>query len=590
MDGQGSAVYVAGKCRSVGRRFGAARGLRQELPSTYWRQHITIRKATYLQRVEDMPRTTAGRPAARGRGAREDTDTLIDWTQAESNAHVLDWRQRVHEFGIIAGDETDESAVLPPDRLLREDDPEAFDDQTLDDDEERVRPEAKDEVEEDALAPGTPREDLDLVRVYLKHVGRRKLLKAKEEQEIGARIERARGELQAILGLIPCAVSTILDLADKVRKGTPAAELILLPDGGELKQENVIPVLKALNKVRRARAQVEEWQRRCEDRRSTAATRAGFREEMARADELISATLRELPLRPSLVEDVTNELREINRQFDELERIPRPQRTAARHALEKRTGLPRRRFCEIAARARAQEENIREAKRDLLEANLRLVVSIAKRYSNRGLSLLDLIQEGNIGLMKAVDRFQFRRGFKFSTYATWWVRQAVGRAVADYGRTIRLPVHVIESLNRLTRERRTLAAELGRDPRPEELAEKLELPVGKVQLLLEASRSPASLEAPVGEDEETRLGDMVKDVAAQSPEETAMRNQMAAEVERAMAPLTDREKEVMRLRYGLGTDREHTLEEVGRKLFITRERVRQIEAKALAKMRAGRAA
>ena len=213
------------------------------------------------------------------------------------------------------------------------------------------------------------------------------------------------------------------------------------------------------------------------------------------------------------------------------------------------------------------------------------MVSIAKRYSNRGLSLLDLIQEGNIGLMKAVDRFQFRRGFKFSTYATWWVRQAVGRAVADYGRTIRLPVHVIESLNRLTRERRTLAAELDREPTPEELAVRMELPVGKVQLLLEAAKSPTSLEAPVGEDEETRLGDLVTDAAAQDPEETAMRNQMAVEVERAMAPLTDREKEVMRLRYGLGTDREHTLEEVGRRLFITRERVRQIEAKALAKMR-----
>jgi RNA polymerase primary sigma factor len=186
-----------------------------------------------------------------------------------------------------------------------------------------------------------------------------------------------------------------------------------------------------------------------------------------------------------------------------------------------------------------------------------------------------------------VDRFQFRRGFKFSTYATWWIRQAVGRAVADYGRTIRLPVHVIESLNRLTRERRTLATELGRDPRPEELAERMQLPLGKVQLLLEASKSPASLEAPVGEDEETRLGDMVKDATAHSPEEAAMRNQMATEVERAMAPLNDREREVMRLRYGLGTDREHTLEEVGRRLFITRERVRQIEAKALAKMRGG---
>src|SRR5581483_1337707 len=189
--------------------------------------------------------------------------------------------------------------------------------------------------------------------------------------------------------------------------------------------------------------------------------------------------------------------------------------------------------------------------------------------------------------------FQYQRGFKFSTYATWWVRQAITRSLADYGRTIRLPVHVIESLNRLNKERRELAAELGRPPRTAELAARLKVPLGKVELLLEAARQPASLEAPIGEGEETQLGDLMRDVNARTPEEAAIEGQLATEVERAMASLTDREREVLRLRYGLGTEREHTLEEIGRRLMLTRERVRQIEAKAVAKMRAahdGRAA
>ena len=491
--------------------------------------------------------------------------SLIDWQEPERNMHVLDWRARAEDYGLNPVEQTRktrEPLAEPPEQLLEEEEPEAFEEQEIPRrfDESDMEPEEVQEVKPAA-------EDGDLVRVYLKHIGKRPLLKAKDEQEIGLRIERARGELQAALGGIPVARQALLDLAAKVKSGeAPAAELILLTDGGELKKDNVEPILKALASVQRLIA------RDSED-----------------ADEKIGNKLRDLPIRPSLIDEVVGELRHIDEQCIVVAARPAgPERNAARKALEARAGMTMRSFQSRYREVREREESMREAKRQLLESNLRLVVSIAKRHANRGLSMLDLIQEGNIGLMKAVDRFQFRRGFKFSTYATWWIRQSISRAIADYGRTIRLPVHVIESLNRLQRERRTLAAELGREPTPMELARRMQVKVGKIELLLDAARHPASLDQPIGEGEETELGHLVRDTAARSPEETAMQGELASEVERAMAPLNDREREVMRLRFGLGTEREHTLEEIGRRLSITRERVRQLEAQALKKMRASR--
>jgi RNA polymerase primary sigma factor len=517
------------------------------------------------------------------------SEPLVDWHAPERNSRVLDWRSRAHEFGLVpASDEgtVEGSLGAPPDRLLADEEPEAFDDQQLDDTEHDL-PTAE-ELEE-APEAHLPHEEVDLVRLYLQHIGRRRLLKAQEEREIGRQIEVAREDVLAELARIPVARRTLTALADAVREGSaPAAELILLPDGGELKAGKIEPVLRAFTKVRRLERQIQQLRASLRDRRSTAARRADIRRQVEKARDALSTTFRQLPIRPSVVDDIVAELRELSQQLDAARQMTGGGRAESLRALEARAGLSARAFRERFGRVREGEQALLDAKHRLLEPNLRLVVSVAKRYLNRGLSLLDLIQEGNIGLMKAVDRFQYRRGFKFSTYATWWIRQGVTRAIADYGRTIRLPVHVMESLNRLNRVRTSLTGELGRDPRPQELAARMDVSVGKVELLLEAAKHPTSLETPIGKDEDTPIGHLVEDSTSRSPEDAAIRGELADEVERAMEGLTPREREVLRLRYGLGLDRELTLEEIGRRLSITRERVRQIEAKAFAKIRARR--
>jgi RNA polymerase primary sigma factor len=339
--------------------------------------------------------------------------------------------------------------------------------------------------------------------------------------------------------------------------------------------------------MRRLERKIARLEESLDDRRRSATGRANVQKHIQTCREGIQKIVADMPLKPALIDDLVAKVRRLCQRIDALAAEARKNRTAAvtrelRQA-EADAGLPRKQLVALLREIETSDRTVRQAKRELMEANLRLVVSVAKRYLGSDLSLLDLVQEGNIGLMKAVDRFQYRRGFKFSTYATWWIRQAITRAIADHSRTIRIPVHMVETLNRISRVNRNMINEMGREPTPEELAQRTGVPAKKVRLILESSRKPLSLETPIGEDSE--LGDFLEDKSAGSPNDSLLNQDLTTQVERALATLSPKEKEILRLRFGIGEEGEHTLEEVGKRFAVTRERIRQIEAKALRKLR-----
>ncbi len=497
-----------------------------------------------------------------------------------------------------------------------------------------------DEKEKDIdLTPGVVSKTDDPVRLYLREIGSVPLLSREGEVEIAKRIEEGKKEISAIVFGLPMSVREVLSLGERLHTSEiPLGEVISIPeeefevveqDEKELREKVLTLASQIKNRQRQLMRVIAHTKRMAKNPKKRKLAKEMLLESRAKVVEKIEA----LNLHPKVIEGLIEKIREqadvithaereislckrkcglgteeVVSFFAKIKKGEREMRSAERRLnlakaqileYEKMYRLAKRKIREVEERTMVSAgelksavrqfshayQKAKHAKSELAEANLRLVVSIAKKYTNRGLQFLDLIQEGNIGLMKAVDKFEYKRGYKFSTYATWWIRQAITRAIADQARTIRIPVHMIETINKLIRSARQLVQELGREPTPQEIGEKMDLPLDKVRKVLKISKEPISLETPIGEEEDSHLGDFIEDKSVVSPLEAAIRYDLQRQINNVLQTLTPREERVLRKRFGIGESTDHTLEEVGQDFEVTRERIRQIEAKALRKLR-----
>src|SRR4051794_116328 len=507
-----------------------------------------------------------------------------------------------------------------------------------DEDSEEVETAAakKEEAEEEEDADGYSKTN-DPVRMYLRKMGSVSLLTREGEVEIAKRIEDGeRRVLQVVLNS-SVAIEEILELGDKLRKQKIRVKEVIKDadeeDAEFDEQWHIERVCKVIDKIRRLWKEQEKVAEKLDAKAVSEPTRKKYKKQISDLKQEILDALQEMRFNKKQIDKIVLKLKELverieqaNREIigceaksglsiKELQKTLREIRSSPlrQRAIAKKLGIrpdeieemslvianARKKVKRVEEEAKLTEHVLRDtvneiedgertaekAKAELVEANLRLVVSIAKKYTNRGLQFLDLIQEGNIGLMKAVDKFEYKRGYKFSTYATWWIRQAITRAIADQARTIRIPVHMIETINKLIRTSRYLVQELGREPTPEEIAEKMELPLDKVRKVLKIAKEPISLETPIGEEEDSHLGDFIEDKSVISPADAVISMNLAEQTRKVLATLTPREEKVLRMRFGIGEKSDHTLEEVGQDFEVTRERIRQIEAKALRKLR-----